>query len=139
MDLQLEQAWGRVISISSSVGTMALAERASYSATKAAILNLSVSLAKELSGTAITSNVVSPGVIVTAMLQELIETQAQQAGVDASVIEKQWSEKLYPNTVGRMGQPEDIADAVVFLASPRAGFINGANLRVDGGMVPTVN
>lgn len=134
-----EQGWGRIISISSSVGTMALAERASYSATKAAILNLSVSLSKELSGTSITSNVISPGVIETAIVRKIIQTQAQQAGVNTSVIEKQWSEELYPNTVGRVGQPEDAANAVVFLTSPKASFINGANLRVDGGMVPTIN
>lgn len=133
------QGWGRVISISSAVGIMALAERASYSATKAAILNLSLSLSKELSGTGVTSNVISPGVIATPMVQELLQTQAQQAGVEVSIIEKQWSKELYPNTVGRIGQPEDVADAVVFLASARAGFVNGTDLRVDGGMTPTIN
>lgn len=134
-----EQGWGRVISISSVIGTMALAERASYSATKAAVMNLAVSLSKELAATGITSNVVSPGVITTTMVKELILTQAQLEGVDISVIEKRWAKELYPNSTGRMGTPEDVANAVTFLASPRAGFINGANLRVDGGMVPTIN
>jgi 3-oxoacyl-[acyl-carrier protein] reductase len=134
-----EQGWGRVISISSVVGSMALAERASYSATKAAIINLGVSLTKELANTGITSNIVSPGVVATTMIKELIDTQAKQEGVDVSIIEKRWAEELYPNSIGRMGQPQDIANAVIFLASHQAEFINGANLRVDGGMNPTIN
>jgi 3-oxoacyl-[acyl-carrier protein] reductase len=120
---------------------MPLAEQASYSATKAANVNLAVSLAKELAGTGVTSNVVSPGPILTEGFKELALARAAQEGwePDLVAIEKRWATEIVPNPTGRMGRPEDVADAVVFLASSRAGFINGANLRVDGGTVPTIN
>jgi NAD(P)-dependent dehydrogenase (short-subunit alcohol dehydrogenase family) len=136
-----ERGWGRVISLASVVATMPHRGMAAYSATKAANLNLAVSLAKELAGTGVTSNAVSPGMIVTPGLEVMLRELAPGAGLpvdDWGAIESYALKKIAPNPSGRLGQVPDIADAVAFLASPLAGYINGANLRVDGGTVPTV-
>jgi 3-oxoacyl-[acyl-carrier protein] reductase len=137
-----ERGWGRVISIASVVGTMPFGSSGNYSATKGANINLAVSLAKDLGGTGITSNAVSPGMIVTPGAEELLRDLAPQFGLpadDLAAIKEFALKNVAPNPSARLGQPEDIAAAVTFLASPLAGYINGANLRVDGGTVPTVN
>jgi 3-oxoacyl-[acyl-carrier protein] reductase len=137
-----ERGWGRVISIASVVGTMPFAASGKYSATKAANISLAVSLAKDLAGTGITSNAVSPGMIVTPGAEEFLKGLAPQFGLpadDLDAIKEFAVQNMAPNPSARLGQPEDIAAAVAFLASPLAGYINGANLRVDGGTVPTVN
>ena len=137
-----QRGWGRVIAIASVVGTMPFARSAAYAATKVANINLAVSLAKDLAGTGVTSNAVSPGMILTPGAEDLLRKLAAEAGVPADDLEavKAFAVKnVAPNPSGRIGQPEDIATAVAFIASPLAGYINGANLRVDGGVVPTVN
>lgn len=136
-----ELGWGRVIAISSLVSALPLAEQASYSASKSANVNLAVSLAKELAGTRITSNAISLGPILTDGFKEFALERAKQEGwvEDIKAIEQKWATEVVPNPTGRMGRPKDIANAVAFLASPKADFINGTNLRVDGGTVPTIN
>jgi 3-oxoacyl-[acyl-carrier protein] reductase len=136
------RGWGRVISIASGVATMPFAAMPHYSATKAANLNLAVSLAKELAGTGITSNAVSPGMIMTPGVEDMLRGMAPQIGLpadDLPALEQFAAKNMVPNPSARLGRVEDIAAAVAFLASPLAGYINGANLRVDGGTVPTVN
>jgi 3-oxoacyl-[acyl-carrier protein] reductase len=137
-----QRGWGRVISIASAVATMPMGEMGNYSATKAANVSLAVSLAKDLAGTGITSNAVSPGMIVTPGVEEMLKGMAPQLGLpsdDLAALEQFAVKNMVPNPSARLGRPEDIAAAVTFLASPLAGYINGTNLRVDGGTVPTVN
>jgi 3-oxoacyl-[acyl-carrier protein] reductase len=137
-----KRGWGRVISLASGVAVMPFPGMANYSATKAANLNLAVSLAKDLAGTGVTSNAVSPGMIITPGVEEMLKAMAPQYGLspdDMPALEKFAVKNMVPNPSARLGRVEDIATAVTFLASPLAGYINGANLRVDGGTVPTTN
>lgn len=137
-----QRRWGRVISLASVVAAMPQAAMANYSATKAANLNLAVSLAKDLAGTGITSNAVSPGMIVTPGVEDMLKGMAPQFGLpadDFATLEQFAVKNMVPNPSARLGRVEDIAAAVTFLASPQAGYINGANIRVDGGTVPTMN
>jgi NAD(P)-dependent dehydrogenase (short-subunit alcohol dehydrogenase family) len=99
-----------------------MAKRTAYSAAKAAIANLTRALALELGPHGIRVNAIAPTVIVTDLNRELVGTQPQlyQAVVDRTAL-------------GRLGEPEDIAGALVFLASPAARFITGQTLFVDGG------
>jgi 3-oxoacyl-[acyl-carrier protein] reductase len=99
-------------------------------------ISLAVSLAHALAGTGITSNAVSPGIILTGGLDAMFD----QMGVPKDAAERaKTAAGFAPGPVGRAGQPQEIADAVVFLCSDRANFITGQNLRVDGGYVPTLN
>lgn len=133
--------WGRIIQISSALATQPFAVKCFYSATKAAALNLTVSLAKELNQTGITVNSVSPGLVLTPSAQEMFVQIAPSKGWGNSLadIEKHMLEEDWPNPTGRLGRVEDIANFVAYLASPLAGFINGTNIRVDGGAVGVVN
>jgi NAD(P)-dependent dehydrogenase (short-subunit alcohol dehydrogenase family) len=137
-----ERGWGRVISLASVVATMPFPSGPAYSATKSANTNMAVSLSKALADTGITSNAVSPGMIVTPGVEDMLKGMASQFGLpsdDLPAIEEFALKNMVPNPSARLGRPEDIAAAVTFLASPLAGYINGMNLRVDGGTVPTVN
>lgn len=139
---QMKQGgWGRIIQISSNAGVQAVPDAASYSATKAANINMTVSLAKELANTGITVNTVSPGPVITEGWNQfaLEIAQKQGWGTDLEIIKQKFLESMGNPPSGRLGQPEDISNLVTFVASPLAGYINGANLRVDGGQTPTVN
>lgn len=131
------QGWGRIISIASGEASKPLVSQGAYAASKAAVVNLSVSLASALANTGVTSNAISPGLIWTEMVDKL----ADEAGVPKDKTERElhlvaeWA----PNPSGRLGRVEDIANTIAFVASPKADYINGANIRVDGGFVPTVN
>lgn len=137
-----QRGWGRIIALASAVATMPTPEAAAYSATKAANVNLAVSLAKALAGTGITSNAVSPGMIVTPGVEDMLRKLAPQFGLpsdDLAALEGFAVKNMVRNPCERLGRPEDVAALVTFLASPLSGYINGANLRVDGGTAPTVN
>lgn len=133
--------WGRIIQISSNAGVQAFPGAPHYSATKAANINMSVSLAKELSGTGVTANTVSPGPIVTEGWIDFAQDIAHEQGwgTDLEVVKRKFLEMMGGLPSGRLGEPEDVANLVAFVASPLADYINGANLRVDGGQTPTVN
>lgn len=116
----LKQRSGRIINISSVSGIMGNAGQANYSASKAGLIGLTKATARELASRGITVNAVAPGFIETDMTDKLSDTVKENAC------------KQIP--LGKMGNPEDIAEAVVFLASEKAAYITGQVLCVDGGM-----
>ena len=116
----MKARWGRIINITSVVGASGNAGQANYAAAKAGIVGMSKSLAQELGSRGITVNCVAPGFIDTDMTRALAEEQK--------------SALLARIPLGRLGQPEDIAAAVAYLASPAAGYVTGAVLHVNGGM-----
>lgn len=132
--------WGRVVNISSLAGLMPPAGRPDYGAAKAAMIAMTASLAKAVALDGITANTVSPGTIHSERLDTAFRGAAERQGlaIDASwkEIERQVLASFAQVPVGRAGTLEEIADAVCFLVSPRAGYITGANLRIDGGMWP---
>ncbi len=139
---QMKQlGWGRFIQLSSSAGVQPYAFGPDYSAAKAAIINLSVSLAKDLAGTGITANTISPGPIMTSGFEQLWRNYAKTKGWgdDWNEIERNVVKEVLPNPTGRVGRISEVASLVALVASPNGGFINGANLRVDGGYVVGVN
>ena len=136
-----ERGWGRIIQIASGEATTPFALMPDYSATKAALVNLTVSLAKALAGTGLTVNTVSPGIIVTPALEHFYRDMATKRGWGSmwEEIERRVLSEVRPNPTGRLGRVEDVAFLVTSLASPLASFINGANYRVDGGSTGTIN
>jgi 3-oxoacyl-[acyl-carrier protein] reductase len=116
----MKARWGRIVNISSVVGRAGNAGQANYAASKGGLVAMSKSLAAEVASRGITVNCVAPGFIETAMTDKLNE--AQRATILASV------------PAGRMGTPEEIAAAVLYLASPEAAYVTGATLHVNGGM-----
>ncbi len=116
----MKARWGRIILMSSVVGTMGQTGQANYSASKAGLVGLGRSLAREFASRNITVNLVAPGPIETDMLAEISDA-AREAMVGAVPL-------------GRVGTPADIAAAVSFLASDGASYITGATIPVDGGL-----
>src|SRR4051794_17609043 len=116
----MRQRYGRVINISSVSGLMGNPGQANYSASKAAIVGFSKTVARELASRQITVNVVAPGFITTDMTNALPEK-----------IKTEVKERV---PLRRLGTPEDVADLVCFLAGPGAGYLTGQVIAVDGGM-----
>ncbi len=116
----LRKRWGRMIYISSVVGLSGGAGQVNYAASKAGLVGIARSIARELGGRNITANVVAPGFVDTDMTQALPQDRRKQI--------------LAQVPAGRYAQPGEIAAAVTFLASDAAGYINGAVIPVDGGL-----
>ena len=116
----MKARWGRIITITSVVGSMGNAGQSNYAATKAGAAGFSRALAKEVGGRGITVNAVAPGFIDTDMTRELDDAQKQAL---LSVV-----------PVARFGQPGEIAEVVSFLAGDGAGYITGETIHVNGGM-----
>jgi len=117
----LKQRWGRIINITSIFGQMGQAGQANYASSKAGLIGLTMAIAREVGSRNITCNAVAPGFIETAMTAGLGEDLRQTA--------------LKNVPLGRLGTPEDVANAVAFLASEEASYITGHVLNVNGGML----
>ncbi len=117
----MRQRYGRIVNITSVVGASGNAGQANYAAAKAGVAGLTRALARELGARNITVNCVAPGFIATDMTEGLPE--AARTALLASI------------PLGRLGQPDEVAEAVAFLVSPKAGYITGTELHVNGGML----
>jgi NAD(P)-dependent dehydrogenase (short-subunit alcohol dehydrogenase family) len=133
--------FGRIINVSSAVAVQPNNMGADYSGAKAALNNYTVSLAGSLKGVGVTANVVSPGIIMVDGLTRM--GRKRYGNPDASfeeITEKLVADKVFDlPPVGRLGIPDDLAIIICTLASPRSGFVTGANYRVDGGQVRGLN
>jgi 3-oxoacyl-[acyl-carrier protein] reductase len=117
----IKKGWGRILNASSVVGLYGNFGQSNYVATKAGVIGLTKVWARELGPKGITVNAVAPGFIATEMVRQMPEA------ILKSMVER--------TPVRRMGEPRDVANAYLFLASEEASFINGAVLSVDGGVV----
>ncbi|MGY0020165.1 SDR family NAD(P)-dependent oxidoreductase [Streptomyces sp. YJ-C3] len=132
-----ERGWGRVITIGGGLASQPMNTHPQYNATLAARHNLAVSLARELKGTGVTSNVVSPGAILVDATRDLVTGigPARGWGHTWEEIRPHAVEALIPNDQERFGEPDEIAAAVAYLCSTYAQYVSGATLRVDGGLI----
>jgi 3-oxoacyl-[acyl-carrier protein] reductase len=113
--------WGRVVNISSVVGLLGNAGQANYAASKAGIIGFTKSVAREVASRGITANAVAPGYVETELTGVLPESIKEQI--------------MGQVPMGRLGEPEEIAEVVAFLAGDRAAYVTGQTIAVDGGMV----
>jgi len=120
MRTMMKQRYGRIVNITSVVGASGNAGQANYAAAKAGVAGMTRALARELGSRGITVNCIAPGFIETDMT--------------ASLPEEQQKSLLGQIPLGHLGKPADIAHAVAFLASPRAGYVTGQEIHINGGM-----
>ena len=116
----MKKRWGRIVNISSIVGATGNPGQANYAASKAGMIGMTKSIAYEVASRGITVNAVAPGFIATAMTDKL--TDEQKAAINTKI------------PAARMGTPEEIASAVLYLSSDEAGYVTGSTLHVNGGM-----
>ena len=131
---------GRIIQLGTIGSIRPNSRMPHYYAAKGALANITVSLAKELTGTGITVNTVSPGLIRTPEIEAAFLKKGKRKGWGDSWqdVEPHLVREQFPNPMERVATREEVADLVCFIASGRAGFINGQNIRIDGGAVDIV-
>jgi NAD(P)-dependent dehydrogenase (short-subunit alcohol dehydrogenase family) len=137
-----EREWGRIINIASGAYTQPPPEFPTYGPAKAALVNLSVGLARALPLTGVTVNTVSPGNTLTETMLSNLPRIGEANGwpeTDVFEIEKRFVREQWPSPAGRMGRVEEIAALICFLASGHAAYITGTNYRIDGGAHATLN
>jgi 3-oxoacyl-[acyl-carrier protein] reductase len=130
--------WGRLIQIGSIAQIMPNADYGDYSASKAALASMSASIAQKFGGAGITSNILCVGIVMGESSQILAKTMKER-NLSTEDAERFICTNSYKIPAGRFCRAEEIADCVAFLSSPKAAYINGANIRVDGGMIPTMS
>ena len=133
---------GKIINITSATGISGLPRYAAYAAARAAVNNLTVSLSVELARTGVTVNTVSPGCTRTAMFEGTLKAMGDANGwpEDLDEREKRFMDLgLFACASERYGRPEEVGALIAFLASPLSAFVNGADYRIDGGQVQSVN
>lgn len=134
--------WGRVINIASAAATQPIAFGPDYGAAKAAMLNMTVSLARSLGPCGVTANSVSPGMVLTPAVEAWLTRLGATMGwgdISLDEAERRAAREITPIPVGRTGRVAEIAHIVCMIASPAAGYMTGANIRVDGGQVQSIN
>jgi 3-oxoacyl-[acyl-carrier protein] reductase len=129
-----EREYGRIVFLGTIGSTRPAARMPHYYASKGALPTLCVSLAKELAGTGITVNLISPGIIATAEVRgALLRRAAKKGWGDDEAAIRRAAAEMFENPTGRLAEIEEVADLVAFVASDRAGYINATNMRIDGG------
>jgi NAD(P)-dependent dehydrogenase (short-subunit alcohol dehydrogenase family) len=132
--------WGRIIMMASENGSQPDPNMIHYNLTKSALINLASSLARAYGSEGILVNAVSPAFIGTPGVEEMMRQGASENGMSYEAYIKKFQVENRPNIMlGRMGTVEEVASLVSFLCSERASYVNGANFRVDGGSVGSVN
>ncbi len=135
------RGFGRIINITSAAATQPEPSVGEYSAAKAAMVNMSTSMARTLAHTGITVNSVMPGTILTPAVELWLSHVAKQKqwGDDWSEIERRFTTELIPLCTSKLGRPEDIGRVVALIASPLSTYMTGGNYRVDGGQIRSIN
>ncbi len=140
MSSMKDTGWGRIVNLGTIGSHQPNNIMPAYFPAKGALATLGVSLAKELGGSGVTVNTVAPGLIRTEQVEAMFRKRASKNGWgdDWNEIVAKVVETDYPNPCGRIAERQEVADLVAFLCSPRADFINGQNIRIDGGAVQYV-
>jgi 3-oxoacyl-[acyl-carrier protein] reductase len=131
----VESEWGRIINVSSTTAKLADPYYAIYGAAKAAMINFTKTVAAAFAGDGVRCNCILPGITLTPLIEENIRTAVEKTGSTAEEVMARMMQK-WPIPVGRLGEPEEIAEVVAFLASTKADWITGVSLPIDGGTIP---
>jgi NAD(P)-dependent dehydrogenase (short-subunit alcohol dehydrogenase family) len=135
-----EQGWGRIVNVASEAATQPDDFKPHYDSSKAALVNFTKNLSKTYGEDGVLVNAVSPATTYTPMVRDLFAERAAEEGRSVEAVREEFVREERPNVVvNRLAEPREVADVVAFLASERASYVTGANYRVDGGSIATVD